>query len=324
MGDPAGVGPEITALALSNHQVYEIAKPVVFGDINILNKAIKLLNLDIQPRVISTLGHAVFKYNEPEVFSLSDINEKKLIPGIASAENGIAMLSYLNKSIELAINKKIDGIATAPITKTALKMAGSEFHGHTELLAKATDTDTYNMMFVGEKLKIVLVTIHIPLSEVSKAISKEKIFKTIEITNTALKEKFGIKDPKIAVAGLNPHAGEDSMFGNEECDIIAPAIKMSKKAGFDVSGPIPPDTLFYNSIKTNQYDCIVCMYHDQGLIPFKMLHFEDGINTTIGLPIIRTSCDHGTAYDIAWQGIANPKSLIEAIKSAAFQAKTKK
>jgi 4-hydroxythreonine-4-phosphate dehydrogenase len=322
MGDPAGVGPEITCLALSNPEIYSICRPIVLGDINVLKKTNKMLGLGLMPKTTNSPINARFKHKEPEIINLSHINTDQLVPGKPTSGNGIAMLAYLNKGIELAMNKELDGIATSPITKTALKMAGSKFHGHTELLAEATGTSEYNMMFVGKLLKIVLVTIHIPISEVPKVITKENILKTIKTTDSTLKTKFGIKKPSLAVAGLNPHAGENSMFGDEECNIITPAVKMAKKAGFNVSGPIPPDTLFYNAIKQKRYDCIVCMYHDQGLIPFKMLHFDDGINTTIGLPIIRTSCDHGTAYDIAWTGAASPTSLIEAIKSAAFQAKT--
>ena len=323
MGDPAGIGPEITTLVLSDPEIYKHCHPIVLGDINVLKKAFTFLNKSLKPNKIHSPGDACFKLGEPDIITLSNINADKLIPGIPTLKNGKAMLSYINKSVELAMNKKIDGMATSPITKTALKMAGSKFHGHTELIAKATNTSNFNMMFVGKKLKIVLVTIHIPLAEVSKSITADKIFKTIQTTHSALKNNFGINKPVLAVAGLNPHAGENSMFGNEEYKVITPAVKMAKKAGFNVSGPIPPDTLFYDALKNNKYDCIVCMYHDQGLIPFKMLHFDDGINTTIGLPIIRTSCDHGTAYDIAWKGIASHKSLMEAIKSAAFQAKTK-
>ncbi len=321
MGDPAGIGPEIACLALSAPEIYEICNPIILGDINVLEKNLELLKLNLKPKIINKIKSACFLYGEPEIIQLSDIDKDKLMPGISTAQNGTAMLSYIDKSIELAMAKKIDGIATCPITKTALKMAGSKFHGHTELFAKATDTINYNMMFVGSKLKIVLVTIHIPLSEVSKSISIDNIYQTIKTTCTSLQKKFGIKHPALAVAGLNPHAGENSMFGDEEEKIITPAINLAKKHGFNVSDPIPPDTLFHNAIKDKNYDCIVCMYHDQGLIPFKMLHFDDGINTTIGLPIIRTSCDHGTAYDIAYKGVANPKSLIQAIKSAAFQAK---
>ncbi|MCK5542048.1 MAG: 4-hydroxythreonine-4-phosphate dehydrogenase PdxA [Desulfobacterales bacterium] len=322
MGDPAGIGPEITSLVISNPKIYKLCCPIVLGDINVLKKASKLLKINLKPKKINLVKDACFKFGQPDIISLSNINADLLIPGISTLENGKAMLSYINKGIELAMSKTIDGVVTSPITKTALKLAGSNFHGHTELFAKATKTTDYNMMFLGKKLKIVLVTIHIPLSEVPKNITTDKIFQTIKITNAFLKSKFDIKKPVLAVAGLNPHAGENSMFGNEEYQIIAPAIKLARKAGYNVSDPIPPDTLFYNALNNKKYDCIVCMYHDQGLIPFKMLHFDDGINTTIGLPIIRTSCDHGTAYDIAWQCIANPKSLTEAVKSAAFQAKT--
>jgi 4-hydroxythreonine-4-phosphate dehydrogenase len=322
MGDPAGIGPEITALAVSNPEIYKLCYPVVIGDLNVLKKAIELLNINLSPKKIDHVKDACFKFSEPDIINLSNIDTDYLIPSISTLENGKAMLSYINKSIELAMDKKIAGIVTSPITKTALKLAGSNFHGHTELIAKATNTTDYNMMFIGKKLRVVLVTIHISLSEVSKNITTHKIFQTIKITNEFLKSKFDIKNPALAIAGLNPHAGENSMFGSEEYQVITPAVKKAKKAGFIVSGPIPPDTLFYDALNNKKYDCIVCMYHDQGLIPFKMLHFDDGINTTIGLPIIRTSCDHGTAYDIAWKGLANPQSLIEAIKSAAFQAKT--
>ncbi len=324
MGDPAGIGPEITALALSNPEIYKICHPIVLGDIKILNKAVKLLDINHTPLKINLVKEACYKFSEPDIINLSNIDIENMIPGIPTLENGKAMLSYINKGIDLCVAKIIDGIVTCPITKTAIKLAGSKFPGHTELIAYATNTANYNMMFIGKKLKIVLVTIHIPLIDVPKSISIDNIFKTIRVTNDFLKNKFDIEKPCLAIAGLNPHAGENSMFGDEESNIISPAVKLAKKAGFNVFGPIAPDTLFYNALNNNKYDCIVCMYHDQGLIPFKMLHFENGINTTIGLPIIRTSCDHGTAYDIAWKGIANPESLIEAIKSAAFQAKTNK
>ncbi|MCP3900636.1 MAG: 4-hydroxythreonine-4-phosphate dehydrogenase PdxA [Desulfobacteraceae bacterium] len=324
MGDPAGIGPEITALTLSNPEIYKICHPIVLGDINILNKAIKLLDINLKPKKINFVKDAYYKFSEPDILNLSNIDTKHMMPSIPTLENGKAMLSYINKGVELCMDKTIDGIATSPITKEAIKLAGSVFPGHTELIANATNTSHYNMMFIGKKLKIVLVTIHIPLTDVPKTISIDNIFETIKVTDNFLKNKFDIKEPCLAVAGLNPHAGENSMFGDEEANIITPAVKSAKKAGFNVFGPIAPDTLFYNALNNNKYDCIVCMYHDQGLIPFKMLHFDDGINTTIGLPIIRTSCDHGTAYDIAWKGIANPESLIEAIKSAAFQAKTNK
>ncbi|MEZ4568532.1 MAG: 4-hydroxythreonine-4-phosphate dehydrogenase PdxA, partial [Desulfobacterales bacterium] len=204
--------------------------------------------------------------------------------------------------------------------KTALKLAGSEYHGHTELLAVRSGASEYAMMMTGDRLCVVLVTIHIPFQEIARRLSIDRIMSIIEITDDSLKERFGIANPKIAVAGLNPHAGESGMFGDEEARIIGPAVEFSQKNGIDVSGPYPPDTVFYKALK-GEFDAVVCMYHDQGLIPFKMIHFSDGVNTTLGLPIIRTSVDHGTAYDIAGKGIADPGSLIQAIRLAALQAK---
>ncbi len=324
MGDPAGIGPEITAMVLSKPEIYQYCNPIIFGDINIIEKAFKLLNSKFKTNTINSVQEACCKFARPDIINLSNINADNLYPGISTAENGKAMLSYIYKSVEVAKKNEIDGIVTCPVTKTALKMAGSQFHGHTELIATLTNTKNYNMMFVGKKLKVVLVTIHIPLSKVSGTITVDNIFKTIEVTSLSLEKQFGINKPHLAVAGLNPHAGENSMFGLEEYKTITPAVKIAKQAGFNVTGPIPPDTLFHDALMKKQYDCIVCMYHDQGLIPFKMLHFNDGVNTTIGLPIIRTSCDHGTAYDIAWKGVASPDSLLQAILSAAYQANAKK
>ena len=199
-------------------------------------------------------------------------------------------------------------------------MAGYTFPGHTELFASKTKCNDFVMMLAGKKLRVVLVTIHIPLKDVPSVLSIEKILKTIRITGKSLIKRFGFTNPRIAVAGLNPHAGEAGMFGNEEEKIIAPAIDIAKKEGFNVSGPHPPDTVFYHASK-GHYHAVVCMYHDQGLIPFKMMHFTDGVNTTLGLPISRTSVDHGTAYDITGTGQADPGSLIEAIKLAATHSK---
>jgi 4-hydroxythreonine-4-phosphate dehydrogenase len=215
-------------------------------------------------------------------------------------------------------------IATCPITKTAMKLANSRFHGHTELIAHMTKAQSHAMMMAGSTLKVVLVTIHIPLCLVPRLITTDKIVETIELTSFSLVERFGVRQPQIAVAGLNPHAGEEGMFGNEEQEIIGPAVKLAADKGILVSGPFPPDTVFFKAA-CGHYDAVICMYHDQGLIPFKLIHFKDGINTTLGLPIIRTSVDHGTAYDIAWKtGTADPSSLIQAVKMAAFQAENRK
>ena len=198
-------------------------------------------------------------------------------------------------------------------------MAGFFYNGHTEILAEKTKAAGFAMMLAGDKLRVVLVTIHIPLKDVPRALSQEKILQTITLTDSFLRTRMGVENPKIAVAGLNPHAGEGGMFGDEEQRLILPAVNLAKGQRFDVHGPYPPDTIFYHAQK-GLYDAVICMYHDQGLIPFKMIHFTDGVNTTLGLPIIRTSVDHGTAYDIAGKGKADPGSLTAAIKMAAAQA----
>ena len=263
--------------------------------------------------------------------NLSNLHFDYLKPLKPDITTGTAMQEYILKGIKLALKNHIQALVTCPITKTALKLAGSQFPGHTEILAKMTNTKNYAMMLAGEKLKVVLVTIHIPLSNVSVSLTIKNIIQKIKLTHTSLKERFNIKSPRIAVAGLNPHAGEASMFGNEEDKIITPAVKLANQEGLMVDGPLPPDTVFYQAVyggstmngndqQRGKYDAVICMYHDQGLIPFKLIHFKDGVNTTLGLPIIRTSVDHGTAYDIAWKAIADPLSLIQAIKMAILQA----
>ena len=320
MGDPVGIGPEILVKALNYSKVYTLCKPLIIGDSQVIQQALKLLKFRHNIHIITDPDQGKYKFNTLDIMNISNINidcSSLLGP---TFETGTAMQDYIIKGIDLALTNRISGIVTCPITKTALKLAGSQFHGHTELLAHRTKTKDYAMMLSGKKLKVILVTIHIPLSQVVPSLTTEDIIGKIKLTHTSLKNRYNIKAPKIAVAGLNPHAGEASMFGPEEEDIIAPAVRHSKKKGINVKGPLPPDTVFYQAVM-GRYDAVVCMYHDQGLIPFKLTHFKDGVNTTLGLPIIRTSVDHGTAYDIAWQGIADHSSLTQAIKMAAFQAK---
>ncbi|NOX34039.1 MAG: 4-hydroxythreonine-4-phosphate dehydrogenase PdxA [Deltaproteobacteria bacterium] len=323
MGDPVGIGPEILVKALSDPGLYTLCKPLIIGDSNIIKQALKLLNFNHDINIINGPEHGRYHINTLDIMDISNLDLDCSGILTPTCETGTAMQNYIIKGIDLALEDRIKGLATCPITKTALKLAGSRFHGHTELLAHRTKTKDYAMMLAGNKLKVILVTIHIPLSQVADSLNMEDIIKKIKLTHTSLKELFGVKMPKIAVAGLNPHAGEASMFGREEEDIIAPAVMLAKKQGFKASGPFPPDTVFYQALK-GKYDAVICMYHDQGLIPFKLTHFNDGVNTTIGLEIIRTSVDHGTAYDIAWKGIADSSSLTEAIKMAAFQANNKK
>lgn len=319
MGDPAGIGPEIIHLALAEPSIYEICRPVVFGDSKILLEAKKFTGSALDLSIIDEPDEGVFKCGNINLINLSEIDPAKIDLGWPSAEAGRALIVYINTAIEAAKKKSISAIVTCPINKTSMQMSGSRFHGHTELFAEQTGTVDYAMMLAGDRLKVVLVTIHTPLKNVPLTLSLTKILKTIRITGQSLQERFGIAHPRIAVAGLNPHAGEGGMFGNEEQQIIRPAVEAALSEGFDVAGPFPPDTLFYNAVN-GDYDAVVCMYHDQGLIPFKLIHFTDGVNTTLGLPVIRTSVDHGTAYDIAGTGRADPGSLIAAIRMAVQQA----
>jgi len=319
MGDPVGIGPEIIVSALEGPLLYEICRPLVLGDEAVMEKALALKSGGLKIYTTHTPDKGHYCHGSIDLMPLSTLDAVALCPGRPTKETGRAMIDYITTGVDLAMNGKIEAIVTCPITKTAMKLAGSTFHGHTELIANRTKTPKFAMMMAGDRLRVVLVTIHIPLCEVSPRLNKEEILTTISLTSTALKNRFGIHEPKIAVAGLNPHGGEEGMFGREELETIAPAVKLAKAQGMDVSGPFPPDTLFFNA-SNGKFDAVVCMYHDQGLIPFKILHFSDGVNTTLGLPIIRTSVDHGTAYDIAWQGVADPSSLVSAIHMAATQA----
>lgn len=323
MGDPAGIGPEIVVKALNDSRLYKICRPVIIGDSNIINHALHLLNFKHAVHIINDPGQGRYQANTLDIMAVSNIDTALFNFSAPTIESGTAMQNYIFKGIDLALNNSIAALVTCPITKTALKLADSQFHGHTELLAHKTKTEDYAMMLAGKNLKVVLVTVHIPLSQVSGCLTSKGIFKKIRLTHKSLIQRFNIQTPKIAVAGLNPHAGEQSMFGHEEEDIIIPAVRLAQKEGMSVKGPMPPDTVFYQAVD-GRYDAVVCMYHDQGLIAFKLIHFKDGVNTTIGLPIIRTSVDHGSAYDIAWKGIADSSSLIQAIKMAAFQANQKK
>ena len=323
MGDPIGIGPEILVKALTDPNLYTVCKPLVLGDSHVIKQALKLLNSKCHINIIEIPEQGKYKVNTMDIIDISHLTMIVSNSSQPDVETGTAMAAYITKGIDLALTGHIEGLVTCPITKTALKLAGSKFHGHTELLAHRTGTKNYAMMLAGSKLKVVLVTIHIPLSQVSDDLTTDSILEKIKLTHHSLIERFNVRYPKIAVAGLNPHAGEATMFGRQEEDIIAPAVRLASKLQINVTGPIPPDTVFYKAV-AGQYDAVICMYHEQGLIPFKLIHFRDGVNTTLGLPIIRTSVDHGTAYDIAWKGISDPTSLVEAIKMAAFQAIHKK
>jgi 4-hydroxythreonine-4-phosphate dehydrogenase len=340
MGDPGGVGPEIIVKTLCSSKLKNVCIPIVIGDVNVVAEALSLLNLPLKLKIIKSPNESkpvkgilqVIHIIPPHPCPTDGRRAPFLKGGIKSGivkvgmgrfekckptpEGGKACVSYIKKAVEFALSKKVDGIVTAPISKEALKMAGFKWPGHTEMLADLTNTKDYTMMLIGKPLRVILVTIHTALKNVPDLITKSKALKTIRLAKKAC-DMLNIKNPRIAVAGLNPHAGEAGIFGDEEIKKIIPAVKEAIKEGIPVSGPYPPDTIFHKAYK-GDVDIVVCMYHDQGLIPLKMIAFDKGVNITIGLPFVRTSPDHGTAYDIAWKGIANPSSMIEAIKVAAM------
>ena len=321
MGDAAGIGPEIIVKALSKKEIYKISSPLVIGDGKVLNAKCKMQNAKLKLNSISRIGEARFKFGTIDLIDLKNIRLERLKIGKVNKMAAKAAVDYIKKAVSLARKGEIDAIVTTPVNKKGLQRAGFRFPGHTELLAHLTKTENYAMMLVGGPLRVVLVTTHIPLSKVNCSLSKEKIYQTIRLAWDNMKY-FEVKSPRIGVAGLNPHAGEEGLFGKEERRFIIPAVKKAKKKGIRVEGPIPPDTIFYRALK-GEFDCVVCMYHDQGLIPLKMLAFDKGVNVTLGLPIVRTSVDHGTAYEIAEKGVANPQSLFEAIKLAAKLVKAR-
>lgn len=303
MGDPVGVGPEIVLKALSSAEVRRILRPVVFGDEGLLRHMAKRLKLP-PPK-------------KGDVINLSALDCGRLRPGEPDKKTARAMLAYIEEAVSMARKGACAAVVTAPINKKGAQIAGFGFPGHTEFIAHLTGAKDHRMMLAGQSLKVILATIHEPLRKVPGLLTVERIFKTIKITDGSFKRYFGLKRPRIAVCGLNPHAGEGGLFGKEEKTAVAPAVRRAKRMGINAIGPLPPDTTFFRAANKKEFDCVVCMYHDQGLIPLKLLHFEDGVNVTLGLPIVRTSVDHGTAYDIAWKGVASPKSLIAALKTAA-------
>jgi 4-hydroxythreonine-4-phosphate dehydrogenase len=314
MGCPAGIGPEIVLRYFAETKRLSDLQPVVLGDIGVLEKCASQLQLPSS--CIPWVPDTPVPDRGIPVFQLSDLEREEIIWGQPSKATGLAMARYIEAGVELSLQGLIHGITTCPISKASLNEAGYHFPGHTEMLASLTGSNNYAMMMAGSKLKVTLVTIHCPLRDVSEALTEDSVFNMISITHRALMVDFGIRNPSIGVAGFNPHGGENRLFGSEEEEVIGPAVKRARKENINVSGPYPPDTVFFKAA-SGAFDAVVCMYHDQGLIPFKLLHFEDGVNVTLGLSIVRTSVDHGTAYDIAGKGLASHQSLREAVNMAA-------
>ncbi|MBI5639137.1 MAG: 4-hydroxythreonine-4-phosphate dehydrogenase PdxA [Nitrospirae bacterium] len=313
MGDPGGIGPEIIVKAIASDVVRGFCIPIVIGSRIVMEEALALLSSPLRLNVINAPEEAEYSAEYVTLIEAGDLHSFE--KARATADNGKACAACIRMAVDLALEKKVDGIVTAPISKEALKMAGLSWPGHTEMLAELTGAKDYAMMLTGGPLKVILVTIHTSIKSVPDMISRRSVLKTIRLAKKA-GNMMAMEKPRIAVAGLNPHAGEAGIFGDEEIREIIPAIEEAIKEGIPVAGPFPPDTIFHKAYK-GEFDIIVCMYHDQGLIPLKMISFDKGVNMTIGLPVIRTSPDHGTAYDIAWKGIANPSSLIEAVRLAS-------
>lgn len=315
MGDAAGVGPEIIVKALQHQAVYDQCRPLVIGDGQIMKRALTFVQSDLTIRSISEVGEAAFEKGTVDVLDLALLREE-LPVGAVSEEAGNAAFLFLKKAIELANEAKIDAICTAPLNKEALHLAGHNYPGHTEILAALTDTEEYAMMLTAPKLRVIHVTTHVGLVKAVELITPERVYNVIQLADQTLK-KAGIRSPKIAVCGINPHAGENGLFGDgEEAAKIEPAVQKAQGEGIQVFGPMPADTLFYRAVR-GDFDLVVAMYHDQGHAPIKVLGLEAGVNITVGLPIIRTSVDHGTAFDIAGTGKADEQSLMEAIRQGA-------
>lgn len=316
MGDPAGVGPELCVRLLAEPSVLERRLPIIWGDAAVLEAAATSTGQSLATPVISLSDFAKgMSVTGPTVIDCGAIELNQFTPGIVNAATGDASFQYIQRAIDAAVAGRVEAITTAPISKEALHLAGHQFPGHTEIFASRTQSNRWCMMQYSEEVVCTFVTVHCGYAEVPQLMTTQRILEVIELTHEAL-EKIRDRVPKILVCGLNPHAGEHGLFGQrEEERIIAPAVEMARKQGLLVEGPLPPDTAFVPARRRTS-DAVVCMYHDQGHIPVKALAFDSAVNTTLGLPIVRTSVDHGTALDIAWKGLANPGSLYAAIRLA--------
>jgi 4-hydroxythreonine-4-phosphate dehydrogenase len=334
MGDPSGIGPEIAVKALGNAEIYNICRPLLIGDACVMEKAVKALKRkDIAVYSVSSVKECLFTHGTIDVYNLCNVEIEKLKIGTVDAMSGNAAFASVKKAIDLALAGEIDATVTNPINKEALNLAGHPYAGHTEIYAKLTGTKNYSMMLVEGELRIAHVSTHVSLREACNRVKKDMVLKVIELAHHACKS-LDIAEPRIAVAGLNPHAGENGMFGREEIEEITPAIKAATAQGIHAEGPVPPDTVFAKA-RGGLFDIVVAMYHDQGHIPLKVLGFQydrstgkwqtvKGVNITLGLPVIRSSVDHGTAFDQAWQGSANESSLVSAIEYGVKLALKKK
>jgi len=333
MGDPASIGPEIAVKALLKKEVYDICKPLLVGDADVFNDIIKRLHLDVKINIIKNVNEAQFEYGKIDVYDLQNVKMNKLVFGEVSAMAGNAAFGAVKKVIDLAMLGDIDATVTGPINKKSINEAGHHFAGHTEIFAHFTNTRKYAMLLVEDNLKVIHVSTHVSLRQACDLVKKDRILEVIELLYNGL-ISLGETNLKIGIAGLNPHAGDSGLFGTEDAEEILPAVEEALLRGYNVEGPVPPDTLFAKAA-TGTYGGVVAMYHDQGHIPFKLSGFEwdaekkqmssvKGVNITLGLPIIRTSVDHGTAFEIAGKGIASADAMLLAIESAVQLSRYRK
>ena len=317
MGDPAGVGPELCLRLLANQEIAELCTPVIFGSAGLLRRVGITCELDFDYPTISiaSLGSDA-NLKEPSIVELDCLDFEAVVPGVVNRNTGQGSFDFIETAIEAAKNGLVDAVVTGPINKEAWDAAGVSFPGHTELFADRCDTQRFCMMMYSPDFSCSLVTTHIGYLDVPAEMSTDRILEVIELSHDAVRKIEG-REAVLTVLGLNPHAGENGLFGNrEEETLITPAVEAARKKGMQIVGPLPPDTGFLTK-RRQETDVYICMYHDQGLIPFKAFNFDNGVNVTLGLPMVRTSVDHGTALDIAWQGIADPASFYAAVKLAA-------
>ena len=305
MGDPAGIGPEVSLRAALSADVRSICEPVVYGETDTLAAAADRMQIPISSVAICACGE----------------RHSEVTLGVVQPEGGRLAAEAIFCAIDHALQKRVSAVVTAPINKKALAAAGYNYAGHTELFADKTATPTYGMMLVSGNLRVVHVSTHVSLRDAIDRVRTSRVLDCIQLAHMGCRE-LGMELPSIAVAGLNPHAGEDGLFGHEDAAEIAPAVLSARDLGLDASGPYPPDTIFHRAAK-GEFDAVVAMYHDQGHIPVKLHGFDTGVNITLGLPIIRVSVDHGTAFDIAGKGVARPDSMIQAIYTAVQMANSR-
>ncbi|MFQ5846288.1 MAG: 4-hydroxythreonine-4-phosphate dehydrogenase PdxA [Candidatus Methylomirabilales bacterium] len=322
MGDPAGIGPEIIIKALAHGAISRQAIPIVVGDGAVLDRAQGYVGVSVGVRRIGSVGEVTGHAGEVAVLDLKNVEVEQCPPGVLSAQAGRAAVEYVWKAIELARAGELDAVVTAPLNKEAMHLAGYPFGGHTEIFAERTGVRNYALMLVAGRLRVLHVSTHVPLREACDRVKKERVLQVVRLAHE-VGAAWDLPRPRIAVAGLNPHAGEEGLFGGEEREEIAPAVAAARGEGIDATGPFPADTLFYRAARGG-FDFVVAMYHDQGHVAVKLRSFGRAVNVTVGLPIIRTSVDHGTAFDIAGKGTASPQSLLEALRVAIRMARHRK